>query len=223
MINKSDHKKNLVKLIVQASYRHGTWKVFSDFVELSALTISNSVDKMQFKVRETRYLDIISSYDSKEKELFPNMFAELVQALEISMSDVLGEIFMELNLGSKWKGQFFTPMSVCKVTASMALTDANDIVKNKGFITLSEPACGGGALIIAAADAMKEQELNYQKDMVVTAVDLDIKSVHMCYVQLSLLGIAAIVYHGNTLSMETYSAWETPFYILGGWQYRKQK
>jgi hypothetical protein len=45
----------------------------------------------------------------------------------------------------------------------------------------------------------------------------------MCYLQLSLLGIPAVVYNGNTLSMEMYSEWRTPMYIIGGWWYKKQK
>jgi type I restriction-modification system DNA methylase subunit len=219
----NEHKKNLIKLIEQASYRHSTWQVFSDFVELAALSISNSVDRRQYREREQRYLDIIRTYDHKNGELFPKMFAELVQALEVEMTDILGEIFMELELGSKWKGQFFTPMSVCRATAAMTLTNVKELVKEKGFITVSEPACGGGALVIALAEGMQNLELNYQETMRVEAVDLDLKAVHMCYLQLSLLGIPAVVYHGNTLSMECYSLWKTPMYITGGWWYRKQK
>lgn len=220
-INK--HKQNLIKLIQQASYNHSTWQVFSDFVEMAALSISNTVDKTQYKEREQRYLEIIKTYDKKYSELFPKMFNELVQALEVEATDVLGEIFMELELGSKWKGQFFTPMSICRLTAEMSLVNVKELIEEKGFITLSEPTCGGGALIIAAAETIKNLELNYQETMLVTAIDLDIKAVHMCYLQLSLLGIPAIVLHGNTLSMEIYSQWKTPAYILGGWWYKKQK
>jgi hypothetical protein len=59
--------------------------------------------------------------------------------------------------------------------------------------------------------------------MLVEAIDLDIKAVHMCYLQLSLLGIPAIVRHGNSLSLEMFSDWITPMYVFGGWWYRKQK
>jgi type I restriction-modification system DNA methylase subunit len=219
----NEHKKNLIKLIEQASYRHSTWQVFSDFVEMAALSISNSVDKTQWETREKRYLDIIKGYERRDGELFPKMFGELVKALEIEMTDVLGEIFMELELGSKWKGQFFTPMSVCRAAAAMSLVDVKKLVKEKGFITVNEPAVGGGALIIAVAEEMKNLGLNYQQTMLVTAQDLDLKAVHMCYLQLSLLGIPAVVLNANTLSMEVYSQWKTPAYILGGWWYRKQK
>ena len=60
--------------------------------------------------------------------------------------------------------------------------------------------CGSGGMIIAAAVVMKNQGINYQSAMEVVAHDLDWRSVHMCYVQLSLLGISAIVAQGDTLS-----------------------
>lgn len=105
----------------------------------------------------------------------------------------------------------------------MTLENVDILIKEKGFITVYEPATGGGSTIIGLALALKDKGYNYQKDMMVTAVDLDIKAVHMCYIQLSLLGIPAVVIHGNTLSIETFEEWKTPFYILHGWQFKKQK
>jgi type I restriction-modification system DNA methylase subunit len=221
----NEHKRNIIKLIEQASYRHSSWQVFSDFVEMVALSISNSVDSRQYKERELRYLDIIRTYEHKEGELFPQMFAELVLALQDETTDVLGEIFMEMELGSKWKGQFFTPMSVCRMCGAMTVSDMKDKIKELGFITVQEPAVGGGAMVIGLALAMQDIGINYQQSMVVTTIDVDLKAVHMCYIQLSLLGIPAIVCHGNALTsnLDVYSEWKTPAYIIGGWWYRKQK
>ena len=55
-------------------------------------------------------------------------------------------------------------------------------------------------MIIAAAKVLKDRGINYQKCMRVVAQDLDWKAVYMCYVQLSLLGINAVVVQGNTLT-----------------------
>ena len=54
-------------------------------------------------------------------------------------------------------------------------------------------------MIIAFADILKRKGFNYQKCMKVVAQDLDWKGVYMCYVQLSLLGIDAVVVQGDTL------------------------
>ena len=39
----------------------------------------------------------------------------------------------------------------------------------------------------------------------------------MAYLQLSLFGIPAIIVHGNSLTVEQWSVWKTPAYILGCW------
>lgn len=70
------------------------------------------------------------------------------------------------------------------------------------------------------ANAISNRNLNYQQCMHITAVDIDIKAVHMCYIQLSLMGIPAVVIHGNPLTLEEWSSWYTPFHILNGWSSR---
>jgi hypothetical protein len=56
--------------------------VFNDFLEMSAISISNTVDPTHREERERRYLDLINAYEKKEQELFPRMFAHLTEALE---------------------------------------------------------------------------------------------------------------------------------------------
>jgi hypothetical protein len=55
-------------------------------------------------------------------------------------------------------------------------------------------------MIIAAAAILQRKELNYQNCIKAVAQDLDWIAVYMCYVQLSLLGIDAVVVQGNTLT-----------------------
>ena len=56
--------------------------MFSDFVEISALAISNSVDRAQFDAREKRYLEIVGKYKREEVERFPQMLGLLVESFE---------------------------------------------------------------------------------------------------------------------------------------------
>ena len=55
-------------------------------------------------------------------------------------------------------------------------------------------------MIIATARALMDKGVNYQDCLEVVAQDLDWKTVYMCYIQLSLLGISATVVQGDTLS-----------------------
>ncbi|MGB4439338.1 MAG: SAM-dependent DNA methyltransferase, partial [Sedimentibacter sp.] len=96
-----DNKKELIKLIEELRYKYSTWQVFSDFVEMSAISLSNSVDWLHKEKREERYLEIINSYDKKSQETFPEMFACLVNVLQDSLdtsglTDILGQVFHDL-------------------------------------------------------------------------------------------------------------------------------
>jgi hypothetical protein len=218
-------KRDIIKTMTTLSHRHDAWRVFSDFVEMAAVSIANACDQFHpdRDKREARYMEIVKAYTPEELGQFAKMLGLLTQEMEAGPSDVLGEIFMEMDLGSKWHGQFFTPYSLCHATAKMVMHDLDEKIKTQPFITVNEPASGGGAMLIAMAEIMSEKGINYQKCLHVTAQDLDLKAVHMSYVQLSLLGIPGIVIHGNTLLNEHRSIWYTPMHIMGGWNWKLRK
>ena len=90
-------------------------------------------------------------------------------------------------------------------------------------ITLSEPSCGGGGMIIATAKVLRDNGINFQRRLRVVAQDLDWKGVYMTYLQLSLLGIQARVVQGDTLCnpydperTPRSHILETPAYMMGG-------
>lgn len=214
----NDHQAELGKLLRQLGYRHGPWQVFRDFVAMCAIAISNAVDKRQFAAREAEYLTIVARYCKEEADELARGFALVTLGLEVGMCDFLGSLFMSMEMGDTWKGQFFTPYEVSYLMASMTMgRGAANEIERKGFITVSDPCVGGGAMVIAAAHALQDAKINYQQHMHAVAVDIDIVAVHMAYVQLSLLHIPAVVYHGNSLSLETWSAWRTPAHVLGLW------
>lgn len=189
-------KKEIESIISSISGKYSPYQVFSDWVQCCAIAIANRLSMIQddvFEEREKEYTAIISKYTEEEQESFAKMFVLLADALGEDMTDVLGEIYMEMEMGSKYTGQFFTPIHVSQLCADLALCDEDEIRVN-------EPACGGGAMIIATAKRLKDKGINYQKRMKVIAQDLDWKGVYMCYLQLSLLGIDAIVVQGDTLS-----------------------
>jgi hypothetical protein len=150
--------------------------------------------------REDQYLRIIKKYDEKSQLLFSHMFYLLTCALEESIEDVLGDVFMKSGCYSKALGQFFTPFNLSKLTASCAIPDC---ISEDEKITLNEPSTGGGGMIIGVASILKDRGINYQKVMDVTAQDLDWRGVYMSYLQFSLLGISATVVQGDTL-LEPY-------------------
>lgn len=214
------HKKEIVSLLRDNSRRHRLHEVFTDFVELGALGISYAVDQRQREKRDGRFADIVRRYERHELDRFPRMLAVLVRWLECGFADCLGDLFMSLELGNSARGQFFTPYELSALMARITIGDVRSHSKQHGFITLNEPACGSGGMLIACADAIHEQGENYQQVMHAIAVDVDATAVHMAYLQLSLLHVPAIVIHGNTLTLEEWAHWVTPSHVMGGWDAR---
>jgi type I restriction-modification system DNA methylase subunit len=219
------HSKKLLKSIRALGDMHSVWRVFSDFTEMSALTIANSVDKLRFNERETQYLNTIDKYKPDEQKIFPEMFADLVEALQYELirsnapTDILGRLFHELKLHDRFKGQFFTPQNICDLMGAIAFSEQT--IGAKGYAELSEPCCGSGATILGFAKAMLQKEYDYCSQLIVTATDKDLNCVYMTYSQLSLYGIPAIIIHGNSLTNEEFSRWYTPVYVINGWKYRQ--
>lgn len=72
-------------------------------------------------------------------------------------------------------------------------------------------------MVIALAEALHRAGVNYQRALHVTATDIDLRCVHMTYVQAVLLHIPAEVQHGDSIRGEVWSRWVTPAHVLGGW------
>ncbi|CAD7740979.1 hypothetical protein LMG31884_47130 (plasmid) [Xanthomonas hydrangeae] len=217
------HQKEFVKLIrANTAGRYRLHDVFRDFCEMAALSISNAVDRSQYAGREARFLEIEKRYTPEERERFQRMLAELVMCLEEGFSDCLGALFMALELGDDWKGQYFTPYEVSRLMAGISAGDLKEKISGHGFVTVNEPACGAGGMVIAFADELRSQGLNHSEAMHAVSIDIDPTAVHMAYVQLSLLGIPAIVVHGDALwpAEKTWAHWVTPIHVLGRWDER---
>lgn len=227
-----DARKEFMKVFKQLTYRFRAWEVWQDFIVMFACALSNPVDKANCDEREKRYLRIIKKYNKSEQQLFPELAAQTVLALEDNPEqDFLGGIFMELNLGEKKNGQFFTPYHVCELMAQMAMGDISKEVEENGYITIHDPCCGAGSTLIAGVHEAKRQlekkNLNYQNHVLVVAQDVDETVALMCYIQLSLLGVAAYIKVGDTFTepiMEgdsTKKYWFTPMYFMDTWHTRR--
>lgn len=97
-------------------------------------------------------------------------------------------------------------------------------LKKKGYITVSDPACGAGAMLIAFANMARAHGINYQKEVLFFGQDIDLTAALMCYVQLSIWGCPAIVIVGDSLVKPDFhpdnDVWYTPFYCLNHWRFQ---
>lgn len=197
-----NHKEEISKRILKMAGQYSPYNIFTDWVELCALSISNSITMVHNNVwqeREQTYIGTAQKYTTEELESFAQMFVWLGDALTENMSDVLGEIYMECGLGNKYTGQFFTPFHLSELCARCAIPESS-FVNSEKMIKINEPSCGGGGMIIAACKVLHDNGFDFQRRLDVVAQDLDWKGVYMTYLQLSLIGCRAIVVQGDTLT-----------------------
>lgn len=214
---------SILKILDKGTYKVGRHELLSDLFEMSAIAISNKFDFRQAEEREKQYLSLINKYDKDMQQLIVQVFAEIYRLLSnqynpsIGFGDYLGEIYMRSETSSSKSGQFFTPYNVSKMCAKCAINEnaVKEAMEQDKVITLHEPTCGSGGMIIAAADVLyNEYHFNISRNLFVECGDIDKRCVRMSYLQLSLAGIPAVIFQRNGLTMETWELWETPAYIM---------
>lgn len=183
-----DYSREIIKKINSMSDSQSPYRTFCDFVTCTALSIVQNV--VSFSKREKQFKDIIEKYDVKK---FTELMSLLTYTYEDHFGDILGNIYMMSGWGNKNAGQFFTPYSVSQCCAESVNYKPDEI------IFMNEPSAGAGGMIVATAEAMKNQGINFQKSLRVVAQDLDQIATYMCYITLSLYGIDAKVIQGDTL------------------------
>lgn len=101
--------------------------------------------------------------------------------------------------------------------AELQFTGLEKLLLTQPFVTLSELACGAGAMMIAAAETLKVLGYDPDRHMWVSCIDIDVVAMSMAYIQLSSLGIAGEVVQGNALTDERRLVMYTPMHWLGQW------
>lgn len=213
MAKQKSARDELVEEIRNLAQSQGLNTVFTTFLEITATSIAAQMDPENAAEREKRYEEITSSMQPEVLGAYARMFALLVLAAlahEDDPCDILGDIYHELRLNNEWNGQFFTPDNICRMMAQI-VNPVDESDDKDGPVTINEPTCGSGTMIIGAVWAMKRRNFDFQRKSFFVAQDIDIRCVWMAYIQLSLYRIPAVVIHGNTLSMEEWSRWYTPY------------
>lgn len=225
-------KTEFTKLFQSLCHSGNPYSVWQDFILLTACSISNALDKRNFDKREELYLSIAKKYSAQQLNDFARMLAAVVLSLDRNPEqDFLGQLFMDLHLGNDVCGQFFTPYSVAALMSDITIGNLMDTVKEKGYVTVNDPTCGSGVMLIAAANkarkVLEKENLNFQNHTLLSGQDIDRTAALMAYIQLSLLGVAGYIKVGNSLTEpmsendtdENY--WYTPMYFSDIWQTRR--
>ncbi len=193
-------------------------EVFYDFITIIGLELYLILYGVRAdETLKQRYQTAVSHYTETEKQALVSLSVILIQALEHKSYDFLGSVFMGLELGDRYKAQHFTPSHIAHAMAAMTLSDCHALIQRRGFLTLQEPTCGSGVMIIEAYNYLRKENINPQQQMWVQAKDLDFTAALMCYIQMTLLHIPGEVIIGNSLTNEVHFHLYTPAHILGNW------
>lgn len=195
------------------------YEVFRDFVTLSAISLNNVMepDAERKAALESEYMNIIRGYSHEQAQGFAELLGLVVNMLEPTPQDVLGDLYMELDLGNDRAGQFFTPNTISQF---MARLNGVEPPPGQNFVRVCEPACGAGGMVLAIAQALIESGKNPARAMWAQCQDIDRTAALMCFVQLSLWNIPAVVIVGDTLANEVRECFYTPAHYMGAWEWR---
>lgn len=220
---------DILKQLDKGLYKVGRHEFLSDVFECGAIAVSNRFDRRQAPAREEAYNRIINKYDPDMRQLLSQIFTMIFTLLtnqinpNIGFNDYLGELYMKSETSNSKAGQFFTPYHLSKACAAVCIDHelVEEYIRKDKIITMNEPACGAGGMILAAVDILYNQHhFNYPRNLVVECSDIDSRCVHMTYLQLGLAGIPAVIYQMDTLTMKTWQRWETPAYIMQWLRFR---
>lgn len=232
MKNHAPHHKDIADILGSVRDRDH-YTVIRDFFELSAISIRNNFDHgNEYANLEKRYMEIAQGYKKEYLEGFATALGMLGKKIQDAVNgnapfaDWAGELYMDSGTSNGKAGQFFTPYSVSQCMARINFPKDEVLAKlgsdPNRVLTIYEPTCGAGGLIVAAIDALNEAGVNYSWNAFVDCGDIDPRCVHMTYVTLSLLGVPAVVRLGDALSIKYHRAWFTPAYIFNWPHFRKE-
>ena len=228
MTKGDDLLKEILKIFESLRYKRDLWSLYSDFLEMMAIAISNSAERYflpkSFEKREQRYLSLAKTYEKEELLKMSEAFNLFVKLQDYNLEsqgakDILGGLLMDLGLGDKWAGQFFTPDHVANLMAKLTYSEDGfkKEIKERGFVYASDPAVGGGVTMIGLVNAMLDGGFNPQRDLFIECGDLDKRACFMTYIQLATLGIPAVVKNQDAITGKVFDVWFTPAYYIGAW------
>lgn len=231
---KQGYEKEFIKVFNELCRSRHAWEVWADVISVMACSMANSVDRLpkRHNSREKEYAECISRLGGVEKPA--QLFSIVVEALEDNPDqDFLGSLYMQLELGNKWKGQFFTPYHVSQCMAEITMGNCKQQIEKQGWISVCDPCVGGGAMLIAAGNTIRRLKINYQNHVLFVGQDIDRIAGMMAYIQMSLLGFPGYIVIANSLSNPLVGSslqpvekagqefWYTPFYFSKVWNFRR--
>lgn len=215
MPSPAEHRKQFIKAFESLARHRERHDVFADFLEMAVCAIRKRTmpPGPEADGIEAKYMAVVKRNRPDDVRQMPTLLGITTLAVQDGGCDFLGQVAGDLELVTGHMGQFFTPYDVSRMIAEMTLDTVAEIIAGQGFVTVQEPACGAGGMIIAAADVLARKGFDIGTQLYIEAIDISPMCFRMSYLQASLRGIPATIRRGNTLSLEMFDHGVTPAFF----------
>lgn len=181
------------------------YDVFRDWVGLMLAALQDD---------DEQYLDVLEDYDrgrdrdrgERNADLFAAAFGELQAAMQEHNQDVLGDAYEAFGMQSDAFGQHFTPHNISAMMAELQTSVEDDV---EPPVSIADPACGSGRLLIYAARRQDVETFCFGQDK-------DPLCAKMAALNCCFFNMNAAVVVGDTLTLEKRRAWQTRSTAIGG-------
>ena len=121
------------------------------------------------------------------------LFNLSLQAVEeLPFRDILGTMFMRLDINSVRNGEFFTPWPIAEMMARMTFDrdGVEQTIRERGTVSVNDPAVGSGVMLLAFAKVVHDSFGRAGTDRLrLYGTDIDPRCVAMCRIQLRMNGL----------------------------------
>jgi type I restriction-modification system DNA methylase subunit len=190
--------------VQEREYRH-SYEIFRKFLGCCEAALNLAPDE--------EWNQLIAGYREESIDDFAEGLAELmIEGVKTSYRDLLGETYMDFRAhDTKRFAQFFTPRNVADCMAKMMLGD-DDLTRYSPDkpLSIGDPACGSGVMLLAAASFLPRQSID-SGSVYFFGQDLDKTCFDMCALNLRIYRLPGVVVHGDSIRGTTLAVKEIAF------------
>lgn len=161
-------------------------------------------DATRSEALHARYMTVVRAYESNRKIMtrMSQLLSRLILAVVQYRGDFLGEAYATSGLANDRRQQFLSTYGIAEVTVRELLPQPDVSARlSKGQpITLLDPTCGTGTMVIAAAAHLESMGFDPRRALFATLVDVDPLAYQMAFLQMTFKGIPAVCICANMLT-----------------------